>query len=200
MNSLPKNLAEVREYLSRIRPWAAVAMLGAIVLLAFYTFQALQYWEAWNDTKTMNQDIERISRKLDKGVPRSENVSEKLASFQERRQYLRSLYHYPDTAGLMGIISSTSWDAGVDLPSISAGDPTLQNIDGMKYRVQPLSLTMRGTTPDIYRFLSTLHQKVKVLSVPGVNISSPGAEETTAQVQLNFYLSPEPITGEEGAD
>lgn len=200
MQNLPKNLTEVREYLSRIRPWAAVAALGAAVLLGFYTLQGMQYWEAWEQSRDMSAEIDRIERKLDRGVPNTGRAVQDLELQQQRQAYLRSMFEYPDAARLIGIVSTTSWDTDVDLPSISAGDPLFKEVGGMEYRTQVLTLTSRGTVQDMYRFLATLHGKVKVVSVPTISIANPSGDEATAQIQLIFYLSPQSISDEKGAD
>jgi hypothetical protein len=200
MQNLPKNLTEVRVYLSRIRPWAAVAGLCAAVLLGFYTLQGIEYWEAWKQSRDMTVEIDRITSKLDRGVPNNERAVEDLALQQQRLEYLRSVFEYPDVARLMGIVSTTSWDTGVDLPSISAGDPLLKEVNGMEYRTQVLTLTARGPVRDMYRFLASLHEKVKVVSVPSISIANPSGDEASAQIQLIFYLSPQSISDKDGAD
>ena len=200
MQKFPKNLAELRECLSRIKPWAAIAGLFAAVLLGFYILQGLQYWEAWKESKDMTAEIDRITRKLDRGLPNTENATQNLAVQQERLAYLRSTFAYPDLARLIGLVSTTSWDTAVDLPSISAGDPQFEELDGIRYRTQNLTLTARGTVQDMYRFLTILHQKVKVVSTPNISLANIGSTEATAQIHLVFYLSPQPISDEEGAD
>jgi hypothetical protein len=165
MQNLSKNLTEVRERLSRIKPWSAVAGLFAAVLLGFYTFQGMEYWEAWKQSRDMTVEIDRITRKLDRGVPSTQRSARDLAIQQQRQEYLRGMFEYPDVARLIGIVSTTSWDTGVDLPSISAGDPLFKEEGGMEYRTQVITLTSRGKVQDMYRFLANLHEKVKVVSV-----------------------------------
>ena len=200
MAGLPENLGLLRESFSRIRPWAAVAGLCAAVLLGFYSLEALQYWNAWNDVRTMTSDIERISSKLERGVPSSDTIPQDQELAQQRLEYLQGLFQYPDVARLIGIVSTTSWDTGIDLPAITSADPTLNEMDGMEYGVQVLGLTARGSLPDIYRFLATLHQRVRVVSTPNISLSNPSSAEAAAQIQMNFYISPKPIVEKDGAD
>lgn len=200
MSNFPKNLAEVRECLSRIKAWAAIAGLCAAVLLAFYGFQGWQYWEAWNESRDMTVEIDRITRKLDRALPDTEQAAQDLDVQQTKSDYLHKMFEYPDAARLIGLVSTTSWDTGVDLPAISAGDPVFKDLDGMEYRTQVITLTARGPVQSMYRFLAALHDKVKVVSVPNISLANPSGDDATAQVQLVFYLSPHTISEEEGAD
>ena len=200
MSNFPKNLSEVRECLSRIKAWAAIAGLFAAVLLGFYTLQGYQYWEAWKEYRDMTGEIDRITRKLGRGLPNTEQTVQDLEVQQVKAAYLRAMFEYPDAARLIGLVSTTSWDSGVDLPAISAGDPTFKDLGGMEYRTQVITLTARGSVESLYRFMATLHDKVKVVSVPNISIANPSGADATAQVQLVFYLSPQPISDEKGAD
>ena len=200
MSNFPKNLSEIRECLSRVKAWAAIAGLGAAVLLGFYTLQGLQYWEAWKGSRDMTAEIDRITRKLDRGLPNTEQTAQDLDVQQVKVEYLRAMFEYPDAARLIGLVSTTSWDTGVDLPAISAGDPVFKELGGMEYRTQVITLTARGSVQNLYRFLASLHEKVKVVSVPNISIANPSGDDATAQVQLIFYLSPQSISEEEGAD
>lgn len=200
MNNLPKNAKQLREVLAGIKFWAVPAGVCLAVLLSLYTFQGVQYWNAWQDARTMNAEIDRISLKLDRPVPDATVAAHQLDAHQSRLDYLKSLYHYPDAARLAGIVSNASWDAGVDLPSISAADPTFRDMDGMTYRVQILSVNARGELHNIYRFLAEVQQTVPVVSVTNMSISNPTSEEASAQVQLTFYATPRPTTDSNGAD
>lgn len=200
MNNLPKNAAQFREALSKIKLWAVAAGVGAVVLLGFYAIHGVQYWNAWQDERTMTAEIERIALKLDQGTPNTVEVAHNLETLQARLDYLKSVYQYPNTDRLIGILSTTSWDTGVDLPSISAADPTFREIDGMNYRVQVLSVNVRGDLHNIYRFLAAVQEKVKVVSTPNISVSNPSNQEPSAQVQFTFYLIPNSTSDSNGAD
>lgn len=196
---MPKNVAELRLYLSRVKPWAAVAVLCALILAGYYSIQGMRYWQAWEESKTMTSEIQQITQKLDNRRPPLQETADGLETQQQELEELHSLFDYPNVGQLMGIVSGTAWETQVDLPSIAAGDPAVKTIDGLQYRTQALSITLRGDTEAIYRFLSRLYEKVPVVSVPNMSIANPG-NNATAQVQLVFYLSPEPTSDDEGAD
>jgi hypothetical protein len=195
---LPKNVAELRLYLAKIKPWAAVAVLCALVLAGYYSIQGWRYWQAWDESKAMTSETQQITRKLNNGAPRLE-LATNLETQQQKIAELHGLFDYPDVGQLMGIVSDTAWETQVDLPSIAAGDPGVETIDGLQYRTQALAITLRGDTEAVYRFLSRLYEKVPVVSVPNISIANPSAE-ATAQVQLVFYLSPELTSDDKGAD
>lgn len=195
---MPKNVAELRLYLAKIKPWAAVAVLCALVLAGYYSIQGWRYWQAWDESKAMTSETQQITRKLNNGAPRLE-LATNLETQQQKIAELHGLFDYPDVGQLMGIVSDTAWETQVDLPSIAAGDPGVETIDGLQYRTQALAITLRGDTEAVYRFLSRLYEKVPVVSVPNISIANPSAE-ATAQVQLVFYLSPELTSDDKGAD
>jgi hypothetical protein len=196
---LPKTVAELRLYLSRVKPWAAVATLCALVLAGYYSTQGMRYWQTWEESRAMTSEIQQITRKLDNGAPLLQHMAGDLETQQQELEELHGLFDYPDVGQLMGIVSDTAWETQVDLPSIAAGDPGVKTIDGLQYHTQALTITLRGDVDAIYRFLSRLYEKVPVVSVPNISIASPG-ENATAQVQLVFYLSPELTSGDSGTD
>jgi outer membrane murein-binding lipoprotein Lpp len=196
---LPKNVAELRLYLSKVKPWVGVAVLCSLVLAGFYTIQGMKYWQAWEESRTMASETQQIALKLDNEAPRLQQVAADLEAQQQKLAELQVLFDYPDVGELMGIVSTTAWETQVDLPSIAAGDPGVEAIDGMQYRTQALTFTLQGDTEAIYRFLSRLYEKVPVVSVTNLSIANPGAD-ATAQVQLVFYLSPDLTSTNEGAD
>ena len=195
---MPKNVAELRLYLAKIKPWAAVAVLCALVLAGYYSIQGWRYWQAWDESKAMTSETQQITRKLNNGAPRLE-LATNLETQQQKIAELHGLFDYPDVGQLIGIVSDTAWETQVDLPSIAAGDPGVETIDGLQYRTQALAITLLGDTEAVYRFLSRLYEKVPVVSVPNISIANPSAE-ATAQVQLVSYLSPELTSDDKGAD
>ena len=196
---MPKNVAEIRLYLSKIKPWAAIAVVFALVLAGYYTIQGMRYWQAWEEPKAMTSETQHITRKLDSGTPRLQQMVADLETRQQTLAELSALFDYPDVGELMGIVSATAWETQVELPSIAAGDPTVTTIHGLQCRAQALTITLQGDAEAVYRFLYRLHEKVPVVSVPNLSIANPSAN-STVQVQLVFYLSPELTSIDKGAD
>jgi hypothetical protein len=170
---LPKNVAELRLYLSRVKPWVAVAVSCALVLAGFYGIQGWRYWQAWDESKIMTSQAQQITRKLHNGEPHLQQTAADLETQQQKLEELRSQFRYPDVGQLMAIVSATAWETQVDLPSIAAGDPGVRTVDGLEYRTQALTITLRGDAEAIFRFLARLHEKVPVVSVPNFSIANP---------------------------
>ncbi|MFQ6027559.1 MAG: hypothetical protein ACE5Q6_08710 [Dehalococcoidia bacterium] len=196
---MPKNMKEIQEQLAHVKLWGVAAALGALALLLFYGFEVKTYWDAHTQTETMNYQMGQISRSLRGGV--GSNTSVDLANSTHKLQQLNGLFDYPQSDYILAILSSTARFTRVTLGSVSAGDPGIKFLDGAQYRSQPMSLTLKGSTDDIYRYLFSLHQQVPVMSVASINLTNTeDGIGSTAEVNLVFYLSPQPISQEQGED
>ena len=180
----------------KAKPWAVIAALMAFVIVGFYTFEGWRYYQAWDQSNTMSRQITAITKKIDRGTPDVGQVSQNLELQEQRLAYFQGLFDYPDTGRLMGIVSETSWEENVDLPSISAADPIRKKVGSMEYITQSVTLNANGDIDNIYRFLAALQQRLQIVEYPNVSIANPG-EEASAQIQLVFYLTPTVITDEE---
>ena len=199
MNNFPKTIEEAALYLNKVKLWALIAIVAAVIVVGFYSLTGWRYWHAWDQSRGMTSQIQRINAKLALEPPADEHSAKDLALNQSRLDYFESMYEHDDVSELIGIISTTSWDSGVELPSISAGDPLSKVIGNTRYQTQFLSLTAQGDVKDIYGFLSNLQEKLPALSVSNISVSEPGPT-ATSQIQLTFYLRPEAISEEEAAD
>ena len=199
MDNFPKTLAEAQLYLSKVKPWALVAAIVALMVLGFYSVEGWRYWQAWDQSRVMTNQIQQISAKLNQELPEVEISDGELDLRQRRLDYFEDMFKQSDISRLISIVSTTSWDSGVELPSISVGDPAFQEVGKTRYRTQSMSLSAQGDVRDIYRFLANLQQELPVLSVPKISISEPGPD-STAQIELVFYLQPETISDEEAAN
>ncbi len=199
MDNFPKTLAEAQLYLAKVKPWAFVAAFAALVVFGFYSLEGWRYWRAWDQSRVMTEQIEQITAKLSQETPEVEVSDGELDLRQRRLAYFEDQFNQSDNSRLIGIVSTTSWDSGVELPSISIGDPAYQEVGKTRYRTQSMSLSAQGDVNDIYQFLTNLQRELPILSVPEISISEPG-DDSTSQIQLIFYLQPETITDEEAAN
>ena len=99
----------------------------------------------------------------------------------------------------MKTVSATARQTNVKVAAMSGGDPIYEQVGGLEYEIQGLTVTAEAPTQNLYHFLSRLSNRMPAMGVSEITIGNPG-EKATAQVQLAFYLSPRPITEEEGAD
>jgi len=196
---VPKNFKELQDQLSQIKLWAVVAVLGVLALLAFNGYQAKVYWESRQEIQAMNYQMDQIAQSLRGTV--QYNSSVQLANRTHRLQQLDGLFHHPQSDELLAMMSSTARLTRVSLGSVSTGDPGVKVIDDVNYVSQPMNLTVKGSTDDIYRFLYALHQQAPVLLVASMNLSnSEDMVGSSADINLVFYLSPQTKSDAQGED
>ncbi len=198
---MPKNLADLLRLLSKTKPWAAIAILFAMILATFYGFQGYRYWEARTEVEAANSQIETISRKLQEQVPNIDASEAELQRQQDLFENYRSVFTYTDMGQIMTIISDTATEAQVDLPILSVGEATPIIREGLRYQTHSLSINVKGETDNIFEFLFQLHQSIPVVQISSVTLNEPYTDTSVAQVVLAFYVSPEaaPESEQDGA-
>ena len=219
---MPQNLAELRQMLSRVKPWLGVAVILAVVLLGYFLAQGWRYWQASGDVTSLNREIlnsENNTRIMVlAGLAASEELEEQPTAGQRTIEELQRLFSHRSAEDLMTIVAATAVEAAVELTAINPGDLQFKVLGELQYQVQPIVVSVAGTqgstlngrtppetllpsaanifTADLFRFLTLLHENVPVVSVSGLTISGLGGSPL-AQMQLLFYLSPTPIEVEE---
>lgn len=199
MDGLAKKLSSMNLYLNKLKPWAVIATVASVILVSFYAYQGWQYWLAWDELRALSLEKARISAKLSVGTLEVEQLADDLDVQQQRLVQFEEMFDQSDSNKLIGILSSISWETGVELPTISAGLPKFEDFGTNRYQSQPMSITVQGDIEDIYSFILTLQEKLPFLSLANISVASPG-EEASAQISLVFYLSPQPIASAEGAN
>ena len=199
MDNFPKTLAEAQLCLSKVKPWVLIAAIAALVVVGFYSLEGWRFWQAWDQSRVMTGQIEKINAKLNREPPTVEMSDGQLDLRQQRLEYFENMFNQADLSQLIGVVSTTSWDSRVELPSISLGDPTYKEVGKTRYLTQSISLAAQGDVEDIYQFLSNLQEELPILAVPQISIAQPGPT-STSQIQLTFYLQPETISDEEAAN
>ena len=199
---MPQNLSELGQMLSRVKPWVKVAVVLAVVLLAYYVFQGWRYWQSAGDISSLNQAIQKSDRNIARWDRIIKTADKELKSGEAKRQRsageLRSLFSPKPVENLMAIVAASASKASVDVTTMNPGSPRTEILGEWQYQVQTLSITVRGATVDLYRFLSLLQTNVPVVSASEVRISG-GRGDRVAQMELLFYLGPEPAPEGEAA-
>ena len=192
---MPQNLSELGQMLSRVKPWVKVAVVLAVVLLAYYVFQGWRYWQAAGDISSLNQAIQKSDRNIARWDKIIKSAAEELESGEAKMQRpveeLRSLFSPKPVENLMAVVAASASKASVDVTTMNPGSPRSEVLGEWQYQVQTLSITARGATVDLYRFLSLLQSDVPVVSASEVRISGDRSDRV-AQMDLLFYLGPEP--------
>jgi YD repeat-containing protein len=199
MDDLVKKISLMRLYLTRLKPWAVIATAASLILVSFYAYQGWQYWLAWDELRALGEEKDRISRTVSADAPEAEQLAEELKAQQQRLVQFEDMLDHTDSNRLIGILSGISWETGVELPAISAGVARTEDIGTNRYQTQPMNITVQGDIEDIYSFILAVQEKLPIVSLASISVSSPG-EEASAQVSLVFYLSPQSIAGTGGAN
>ena len=186
---MAKVLAALQRRLPRVRPWIAVAALLAVALLGYDTVLAARYWEGSRQVASLTNQVQQLSAKLQKQPPDEGALEAMLLSQEQRLEGLRSSFSDLDTDNPMSLLYSTAMETGIDLMSVSAGEVSSEDRNAVEYPTLPMTLTLRGPTPQLYQFLRLLHQRAPAMGVSGLRMS--GLDSTpSAQVQILFYLLP----------
>lgn len=187
---MTKNLIELKQSLSRVKPWVAVAAVLTVALLSYYTFLGARYWKASQQAPALDARVQQLLRVTRQELPEEVIAQTELESAEERLKALRQLFIYPQTDDLLGIVAATAKDARVGLLSMTAGEQQTRTIDGITYQVQPITVSLLGEAGSVFKFISLMHQKVPVLSVARFGVASLDSTPST-NVQMQVLLSPE---------
>ena len=197
---MTQNLAGLRQFLSRVKPWVGVAVILAVVLLGYFLVQGWRYWQASGDVSSLNQEIldsENSTRLMIlRGLAASEEREDQKATGQRAIEELNSLFSHRSAEKLMTAVAATAEEAAVELTAINPAPSQIEVLGELRYEVQPIAISVGGTTTNLFRFLSLLHENIPVVSVSDLTISSLN-DSPLAQMLLLFYLSPTPIEAEE---
>lgn len=98
-------LAVLRDRLSSVKPWAAVAVLMAVALVSFYAYQGWRYWKSTEELAVSTSKIKGLDAEIAVPVPPLDRLEEER---EERERLLEEWAH------LFG------YDVYYDLPAIAA--------------------------------------------------------------------------------
>ncbi len=189
---MERAIEQFRLRLAMSRPWIIIAVILAAGLFLYFAGQGVRYWQARGDNATLQEDIRRLERATGV-VPSSADEQEaKLETKNLQLDALLQLFEYPATDTLMSIVSDTAGVAGLDLVSMTAEDVVIEPRGEFQYRVRPISVVLDGSTADVRSFLSVLYDRVPVVVASNARMVNLDTTPST-QIQLRFYLSPEPV-------
>lgn len=190
-----QNLTNLGPMLSGVKPWVKVAVLLAVVVLAYYAFQGWRYWQATGEVSSLELAIQKSDRNVARIAGRVQTAAKELKSGEAQRQRplgeLHSLFSPQPIENLMAIVAASASRASVDVTTMNPGYPRTEVLGEWQYQVQTLSITVQGATIDLYRFLSLLQTDLPVMGASNVRISGARGSRS-AQMELLFYLDPEP--------
>lgn len=186
---MAKSIAGLQQRLSRVKPWVLVAALLGAVLLVYYTVLGARYWQASRDLPAVKERILELTRSTRGSAPDEQALLSDLEARIQHLDKLRGYFGYSQPDDLVAIVSATARETPVSLLSISVGEQQSKAYGDVDYRAQPMTLSLQGDLPSIYRFMALLHYKVPVAHFTSVKLSS-GKEGSSGQVQVTFYVLP----------
>ena len=178
------------------RPWIIIAVIVAAGLFLYFAGQGVRYWQARGDNATLQEDIRRLERATGVLPSSADEQEAKLETKNLQLDALRQLFEYPAADTLMSIVSDTAGVAGLDLVSMTAEEVVIEPRGEFQYRVRPISVVLDGSTADVREFLSVLYNRVPVVVASNARMVNLDTTPST-QIQLRFYLSPEPVPDDE---
>lgn len=185
---------QLRQSFSSKRSWVAIAIVLAVLVVGYYSILAMRYWQASEESGVLRAAILNASRDLRQDFKRPEDLEPKLEPKLANLEALKEDFVYANSDALVAILSETSQEIPIALTSISIGKASKKNEGSTSYQTQPMTISLRGSTQDLYSFIDRLHEKVIVTSVTNVRIGNVSGEIPSTQVGLLFFLEPEPAT------
>lgn len=193
---MERAIQNFRLRLASSRPWVTVAVIIAAGLFLYFAGQGVRWWQANGENATLQDQISRLERSNGQ-LPASASQQEaKLEAKTAQLESLLELFDYPATDTLMAIVSATAANVGLDLVSMTVDDTVTVPRGSLQYRVRPISVVMDGPTAKVRNFLSLLYERVPVVVASNARIVNLDSVPST-QIQLRFYLSPEPVPEED---
>lgn len=186
---------QFRLTLAGARPWIVVAVIVAAGLSLYFAAQGVRYWQASGNNSSVRDQIARLERATGPQLEGIEEQGERLEATRLRLENLHRLYDYPATDTLMSIVSDIAGDAGLDLVSMTVDDVKVEPRGNLQYQVRPISVIIDGPTANVQEFLAMLYDRVPVVLASGARMVNLDTIPST-QLQLRFFLSPEPIPEE----
>ena len=187
---MKEDLIKLKGLLSRVKPWVAVAVLLATLVVGYYGILGARYLKVSQELPSLTIQMQQLAKGARGQAPEEQLVMTELESLQLRLGKLRSLFDYPETDDLMAIMADTAEEIPVTLRSITIGDASAEVLNGTEFQVQPVNITVKGRSSSIYEFLALLQEKIPVIAVTSIRLSDIDARPT-GQIEFVVYLSPE---------
>ena len=192
-------MSKVFRKITGTTPWVFAAVVLALALILYFAAQGTRYWQADRDNSSARDEIRLLERDTRNTPGGTTDQQVQLVTNLLRLEDLHLLFDYPATDTLLEIMSETARDTGIDLRSMNVGKATIEPVGTLQYRVQPVSISINGPTGNVQDFLAMLHDRVPVMAASNPSMSNLGTSESgpVTQLELRFYLSPEPIPEED---
>ena len=192
---MEKGIHRIRQIIAGARPWVVASVIVAAGLSLYIAGQGIMYWEAAGSNSSVRDQIDRQERATGPKLEGNAEQEGRLGAAEVRLESIKQLFEYPATDTLMAIVSDIAEDAGLDLVSMTAEDVKVVPRGTLNYHVRPISVIIDGPTASVQEFLARLFDRVPVVVASNARMVNLDTTPST-QLQLRFYLSPEPIPEE----
>ena len=193
-----KNVNFLQRYLPNTSPWVSMAVVLALVLLAYYVFLGMEFRKVSDQETALSNRVNELLTEDRPDLSLEEALSLELESLEQRLEGLQGLFTYPGVDDLVAGMYASAQEAQVQLISVSVDDLQEQSIGTTRYEVQPIALEFRAGTADTLNFLSLVHERLPMADLSSINLQGIQGDPLVG-VELLFYGSPEVITQEEEA-
>ena len=185
--------------ISKVKPWVAIAVLLAVAILGIYGFQAYRYWSSWEKTGSLTNRADTLTAILSRDEPSLEESANRLETSRRRLEQLRQEFDYGSIDDLISTLSTTAASTGVGLASITVPCPAPDEVDGIRYQIQPIVVTALGSPRGIFSFLESLGEPAPSAVVSSIQLSGLDSA-SVAKLSIQFYLSPQSVLDTELED
>ncbi len=189
-------ILKLRQSWADTRPWVAIAVILAAGLSLFFATQGVRYLQAVGNNSSVRDEIGRLERATGPQFDGNAVREARLGATNLRLENLHRLFDYPSADTLMSIVSEVAVYVGLDLISMTADDVKVESRGALQYRVRPISVIIDGPTVSIQAFLAVLYNRVPVVVASNARMVNLDTAPST-QIQLRFFVSPEPLPQEE---
>lgn len=194
-----KNLTAKVSPIVKMKPWVSLAVLMAVTLLGYYLLLGVRYWQASSKSDQLSAQIQQASQVVRQILSNgSAQTQVPPSSIEEQRQQVQRLFTNERTDTLVSTLSSIAQETGVAMTSLKLGDPKFETTELIRYQLQPVTITLEGTTNNVYLFLTWLQTRVKTVEINDV-ATKFDQDTAQSQIQLSFYMSAKEVSGEKGA-
>lgn len=168
-----------------------VVVLVGLVVLGYTIMLSLRYWQAVSEMATLKRQEQHLTSGLVK-IPFSvEALEERVESQKGWLGNLQAQLEPQEAEGLMALVADVAQRIPVTVTSIVAGEREYRTVEGIRYEVQPMAVTLQGSREQIMQFLASLREARFPVAVSSLRIGEPH-ETASAYVQIAFYMGPEP--------
>ena len=185
--------------ISEVKRWVAIAVLLTVVILGIYGIQSYRGWSSYEKTISLSARTATLSTILSRSEPPLADMASQLENDQQELEKLRQNFEYVTVDSLIAMLTGIASSSDVDLASITVADPKSDEINGLEYEIQQISVTAIGTTPEIFTFLEALDEPAPSAMVSSVQLAGVGSD-SLAKINFHFYLSPTTVVDPEAED